>query len=326
MSRDVTPTAIAVRVVALCLMVLCARRSDAELAFSANRGQAQEIYSIDERVGEPSVRNLTNHFANDYMPDWSPDGRQIAFTSDRDDSPGDIFVMDSDGASQRNLTRHPARDLDPSWAPDGKHIAFASWRNVRPDIFVVDIDGGGLRALTEHPHIDWEPSWSPDGRWIAFTSWKAGADIHLISPDGDVITRLTDHPEEDSQASWSSDGRYIAFTSRRDGLPKIYVMESDGTRLRRLANEPGWDLDPTWSPDGSTVAFASLRGVGSSHLMTVDIDTRETTRVTMWADKWGPGEDRHPAWLPTSLGVDVSVDHRALMWGWLKQLGAARRK
>jgi hypothetical protein len=56
--------------------------------------------------------------------------------------------------------------------------------------------------------------------------------------------------------------------------------------------------------------------------MTVDIDTRETTRVTMWADKWGPGEDRHPAWLPTSLGVDVSVDHRALMWGWLKRLGA----
>lgn len=200
MSRDVTPTAIAVRVVALCLMVLCARRSDAELAFSANRGQAQEIYSIDERVGEPSVRNLTNHFANDYMPDWSPDGRQIAFTSDRDDSPGDIFVMDSDGASQRNLTRHPARDLDPSWAPDGKHIAFASWRNVRPDIFVVDIDGGGLRALTEHPHIDWEPSWSPDGRWIAFTSWKAGADIHLISPDGDVITRLTD-PSRGGQPS-----------------------------------------------------------------------------------------------------------------------------
>lgn len=324
----VSPTAF-IRSVAVCLLMICAQRSGADLVFEGMRGRAFEIYRINEEVGETSVRNLTNHFANDYLPDWSRDGERIAFSSDRDNYPGDIFVMDSHGGSQRNLTNHPAWDSHPSWSPDGTRIAFSSHRNGRPDVFVMDADGGALRQLTEHPSVDHEPAWSPDGQWIAFASRRDGsADIHLVSPDGGPITRLTDHPTSENNAAWSPDGRHLAFTSDRDRKKQdVYVMKSDGAGAQRVTDGGGFDLYPAWSPDGERIAYSSgPGGRAGMHLRTVNVDTREDERLTLWVDKWGPGADRHPSWLPTGLDVDTRADHRALMWGWLKQLTAGRRK
>ena len=61
-----------------------------------------------------------------------------------------------------------------------------------------------------------------------------------------------------------------------------------------------------------------------THMETLDVDTGETVRVTRWTDKFGPGEDRVPSWRASGLAVDASSDHRILMWGRLKQLGAGR--
>ncbi len=319
-------------IAAVCLLLVCAVKGKAELAFSGARGRAPEIYVIDERVGEVSTRNLTNHFANDTMPDWSPDGRKIAFASDRDNYPGDIFVMGSDGSSQTNLTNHPAWEYQPSWSPDGQRIAFTRSEIAdrdgiaRVDVFAMNADGGGLRQLTDHPFVDHEPAWSPGGQQIAFTSRRDGAaDIYVIPSEGGEITRLTDHPLDDGQAAWSPDGDHIAFVSWREGLAGLYVMKANGKGIRRLTDEPGWNLDPTWDPDGTTIAFSSGRGVEGRYLVMLNIDTGKTTRSTQWADRWGPGRDRHPSWLPTGRGVDIRADHRAVMWGWLKQLGAGGR-
>ena len=75
-----------------------------------------------------AIRRLTNHPAGDGHPSWSPDGRHIAFASDRDGNV-EIYVMGSDGSNPRRLTNHSAGDGHPSWSPDGRHIAFASDRD-----------------------------------------------------------------------------------------------------------------------------------------------------------------------------------------------------
>lgn len=235
-----------VRAIALFLLLLCAHRSGADPAFTGIRDRAQEIYVIDVRIGESSVRNLTNHFANDRLPDWSRDGSRIAFVSDRDNEPGDIFVMDGDGGSPTNLTVHPAWDRHSSWSPDGRQLAFTSNRSGNRDIFVMDSDGANLRRVTQDVRIDAEPAWSPDGAQIAFTSTRGGNyGIYLIGVDGSKVTELTNHPEGDGQPAWSPDGRLIAFASSRDGpAAELYVMTANGNRLRRLTERDGHSMDP----------------------------------------------------------------------------------
>ena len=104
-------------------------------------------------------------------PAWSPDGRKLAFVSQRDGN-SEIYVMNADGSAQENLTRQPASDSHPSWSRDGRRIVFVSRRDGNAEIYVMNADGSGLRNLTRTPSDDLDPAWSPDGRAIAFVQKK----------------------------------------------------------------------------------------------------------------------------------------------------------
>ena len=86
------------------------------------------------------IRRLTSHTAADWSPTWSPDGRHIAFVSNRDGNP-EIYVMGSDGSNPRRLTHHTANDWSLVWSPDGRHIAFHSNRDGNWEIYVMGSDG-----------------------------------------------------------------------------------------------------------------------------------------------------------------------------------------
>ena len=226
-----------------------------DVAFEVRAGMAAVELVVDatspiasgKRAAEGSdVRRLTDDMGK--APAWSPDGSQIAFSSNRDGNL-EIYVMNSDGSDPRRLTDHADRDGEPSWSPDGRHIAFMSDReNPRGDIYVMNSDGSDPRRLTDHGRRDESPAWSPDGRHIAFASSRSGnGEIYVMNSDGSDPRRLTDHADRDGEPSWSPDGRHIAFVSSRSGDGDIYVMNSDGSDPRRL----------TYSKKGSVSGLVS---------------------------------------------------------------------
>jgi Tol biopolymer transport system component len=117
------------------------------LTISYNTTQSPDVYTIYAN-GE-GARNLTNlPTANNIAPVFSPDGKSIAFASNRDGGKWRIYVMNADGSNVRALTPGPM-DLTPTWSPDGNWIAFASTRGGQFDIWMVDKNGGNLTQITK---------------------------------------------------------------------------------------------------------------------------------------------------------------------------------
>jgi Tol biopolymer transport system component len=182
-------------------------------------GGSPGIYQVSVDGGEVQPL-LVDDFDND-AADWSPDGTQIAFSSNRDGSL-DIFVMNADGSDMRRIVDTGLNDYFPEWSPDGAQIAFfaANWPSVRQDIFTVNADGTGLLNLTNTPGVvDENPLWSPDGSQIIFQSDRDKKfQIYVMNRDSSQPRNLSRSSGRDYWADWFAfPETKIAFVSDRSG-------------------------------------------------------------------------------------------------------------
>jgi Tol biopolymer transport system component/L-ascorbate metabolism protein UlaG (beta-lactamase superfamily) len=266
------------------------------IAFVSDRGGDDEIYLMPlpgAQDSELTLYQLTNNEEDDALPDWSPDGTQMAFASTRDGN-WEIYVMDvahdpqgegADGANLRRLTNHEGDDTLPVWSPDGSQIAFSSKRDGDWEIYVMDADGKDLRRLTHNPDIDMKPSWSPDGSQIVFDS-GAGYNRQIFVMDADGSNQRQIARADGGWPAWSPDGTQIAYFGRLDGNPEIYVVNADGTDQRRMTRNSTDDWEPAWSPDGEWLLYVSGQ---TTDIFAMRADGSETRRLT---------HDRHANWSP----------------------------
>jgi Tol biopolymer transport system component len=134
------------------------------IAFASKVKGDSEIVVVGSQGG--NRRTLTENSVADLDPDWSPDGKRIAFTRDRDGN-YDIYVKEVATDKVTRLTTNPAEDAEPSWSSDGQHIAFVSTRSGNYDVFVMNADGSNQTNLTRDPRTDLAPDWQAMRRILA---------------------------------------------------------------------------------------------------------------------------------------------------------------
>jgi len=229
---------------------------------------------------------------------------KIVFTSDAEQSAGEIYTRDFAGGPWQRLTTNTTQEAGLAWSPDGSQITYGAVAgSPTRDIWIMNADGSGKKNLTNDAFVNMGAAWSPDGSRIAYASTNtsgAAWDIWVMKPDGSAKTNVTQSPAGVSnvEPSWSPDGSKIVFASQRPAQMGIYVMEADGANVTaRLSDVAEWSDDPSWSPDGSKIAFVTIRA-GTTNISTMNIDGSGITKIT---DR--PAADVRPEWSPDGRHV-----------------------
>jgi TolB protein len=259
------------------------RRGESQLA-KRYRGEAVALSRIAHMLANDLIR-VVNGKPGIFLT-------QIAYASNRDGGPFEIYLMDWDGANQRRITSHGALSILPSWSPDNERMVYTSFAKGTSDMYIINRRGGARVRITSGLSLNTSATFSPISNDIAFVGSIAGnPDIYIIKDDGTNLRRLTTSPSIESTPEWSPNGRQISFTSGRSGSPQIYVMDAEGTNVRRISFEGEWNDDANWAPDGERLAYTS-RVNGRFQIRVANLVTGENRVLA------GEGSNEQPTWSP----------------------------
>jgi dipeptidyl aminopeptidase/acylaminoacyl peptidase len=204
-------------------------RSKHRLVYS--HGQlGQSLWRLDLRTGE--YRKIAESSYEESHPQYSPDGRRIAFDSNRSGESGS-WTCDSDGENCQLLTSYgESVGGSPHWSPDGRWIAFDSRAEGESQIYVVPADGGAQRRLTSGDADSQIPIWSRDGRWIYFDSDRSGQwRVWKVPAAGGEAVQVTH--TQGGAAFESADGKSLYFYS--EGTRGLLRMPVGGGEEKQVA-------------------------------------------------------------------------------------------
>ncbi len=235
-------------------------------------------------------------------PSWSPDGREIAFTTTLTGRPN-VWKVSSESGWPIQLSQSDDRELAAEWSPDGKWIVYQQDRGGAEtyDLYAVPAAGGEVVNLTKTPDIsETEARWSPDSSTLAFGSKRKTSSItDLAVLDWKTRTvRLLTHEKDQTQSwmpiTWSRDGKYL-YAMRADtgyNNSDVYRVECAGGQAENLTPHQGNRryLLGDVSPDGSTALISSNEKEGFANVALLDITTKKLSWVTNLRWDTSPGE------------------------------------
>lgn len=224
---------------------------------SASRGSSALMRAETDPAGAVlRVTRIIDDDARNFHARPSPDGRFIAFDSDRDGERA-VYIADANGENVRRVTGEGFAAV-PSWSPDGRRLAFVRAEGDRPrvwNLWLLDIESGDATRVTSHRvGQPWGAAWFPDGKRIAYShetrlivrSLEDGSQFVYPSPKEGRLVRTP---------AVSPDGRRVIFQVDRDGAWLLDLTDSSMTRI--LADPTAEEF--TWAPEGDKVAYHSRK-------------------------------------------------------------------
>jgi dipeptidyl aminopeptidase/acylaminoacyl peptidase len=254
------------------------------------------------------VRELTHGDWRDSSPVWSPDGKKIAFLSDRDGTT-QIHVMWLDTREVAQLTHLERAPGDIRWSPGGKHLAFTLFIPDTKSILPVQLPAKPRGAKWAEPAVIVDRlSWRRDGR--GFTP-KGNTHIFVIDAElGGTPRQVTSGEYSHSDPQWSADGKDIFFSAIRKpdaeylhGDSEIYSVNLDTLEFKALTDRKGPDRGPQVSPDGKWIAYTGYNDKNyTSHLSNLYLMDRTGDRKRILAVNL-PNSPSSVTWAPDSTGL-----------------------
>jgi len=261
-------------------------------------------------TGGSAPRQFTAGAKRDSSPRWSPDGRWLAFLSERGEEKPQLYLMPTAGGEALRLTNLPLGAGVPVWSPDSSAIAFSARTGTPPDP-----DPKKATPYRRITHLKYRlngEGFTYDHRRHIF--------VVGIEPAGAEPRQLTRGDWDDTQAAWSPDGVEIAFVSARhderdfDNTSDIWAVPANGGEARLITDTHGACGAPSWSPDGSTIAHIftpewpsnprlRLAAAEGGSLRPLDPEFDRATGAGAL-----PGAVAQPAWLPGGRLLSVAHD------------------
>jgi tricorn protease len=281
-----------------------------------------DIWTADEN-GQ-NIQRLTVNRARDVYGRFSPDGKWIAFSSDRNGNL-DVYLMPAGGGTAKQLTTHSADDTVLAWSPDSRSLMFTSNRgeDFTPQLYLVSLEGGmPWRAGTD---MGVQASYSPDGKRLAYNQksqvyWRKyyrgsnQSDIMVMDVAAKRFSQITDFDGMDSWPMWGHDG-FIYFVSDREGsgLTNIWRVSDSGGKADRVTSFKAGDVRwPAISADGRVIMFEHDFGIWKLDVnakkampVTLNIDAETQENLTEMQSFSGQADDYELA--PSSRRIAFSI-------------------
>ena len=286
---------------------------------------ASAIHLVSTAEGGVS-RKITAGDARDSAPRWSPDGRSLAFVSNRS-GVDQVYLLDLSGGEARQLTAFSRGASGPVWSPDGSRIAVVSSEGNGVDDETRAQSGGYIRYVSRLQYRFDELGYQ-DERF---------SHVWIIDVETGQSRRLTWGDSSVQSVAWSADASRIAFSANRvDGVgpgfrSQLYVIASDAAdaedghdNARRIDVETGSVAGIVWAPSGSRLAFIGqhpeARAGANAEIYVVDVDAGQTSVITSsfdrspgtgsFSDTWGPRDANPLVWRTDESGVLFTASDR----------------
>ena len=259
--------------------------------------QNSVIYRAPADGKGPAERLITSTFRESF-PQYSPDGKRIAFYSNRSGTV-QVWTCAADGSSAQQLTNMNAPiTASPRWSPDGKSISFDSNSGGNWQIYTISAEGGKPRQITNDAFTNVTANWSRDGRWIYYSSRRSGeSQIWKVPVEGGAAVQVT-RAGGSSSPFESPDGKWLYFT-RDDGAGGVWKMPLEGgpeTQVVQAVHRSNYVVVD------HGIYFTPRRGAnGESSVRYLDFATG-AIRTLMPIEK------------TIDLGLAVSPDGRYVLW------------